>query len=74
MFKWYSYFTTENFFQNLFLSESSRNQIIKISTFKYLLVVYICSEQKIFIVANRSTVLELFTTLPKELLKGLHQN
>ena len=49
-------FYLENFFQNLFLSESSRNQIKKISTFKYLLVVYICSEQKIFIVANRSTV------------------
>ena len=44
------------FFQNLFLSESSRNQIKKISTFKYLLVVYICSEQKNFITANRSTV------------------
>ena len=41
------------FFQNLFLSESSRNQIKKISTFKYLLVVYICSEQKYFIIANR---------------------
>ena len=34
MFKWYSYFTTENFSQNLFLSESSRNLIKKIHFLK----------------------------------------
>ena len=49
------------FFQNLFLSESSRNQIKKISTFKYLLVVYICSQQKNLILANRfNRVIQLY--------------
>ena len=39
-------FYYKKFFQNLFLSESSRNSIKKFFIFLNFLVVYLCSEQK----------------------------
>ena len=54
MFKWYSYFTTENFFQNLFLSESSRTLIKKnhflknISLFTFNIICKFCIQANPF--------------------------